>query len=73
MIPASRLRQLPSDKLGIFARLLGRLQIAYEAQAEGEAKGEDQAKVPTNEKKDSLLPGNQRRCKDQLGQPRCQE
>jgi hypothetical protein len=42
-------------------------EIKFEAQAEGEAKGEDQAKVPTNEKKDSLLPGNQRRCKDQLG------
>ena len=35
------------------------------AQAEGEAKGEDQAKENTNEKKESLLPGNQRNCKDQ--------
>ncbi len=34
-------------------------EIKFEAQAEGEAKGEDEAKVPTNEKEERLLQGRQ--------------
>jgi hypothetical protein len=42
-------------------------EIKFEAQAKGEALGEDQTIIHTNEKKEGLLPGNQRRWKDQLG------